>query len=244
MDTECAQTAKNAFYGRHRNKSVGKRLSAMKKGQGGDHCCRDRTRKPLWILSRQNYSAPPPACRFSKAVAGFSPVWPGSPFFGSCGSDREKTRFSHTRLITAMTLFGRNRLSSRLSLSVMPMEDPGKPGVPGRLAGDNRPPFPPNHSRQRQHLFRFVLFSFEGSRGVTPKPGEQDPVSTQSGTSQAKSPNRRKTIGFSRACEAHSFAPGPDISLWCKVTRKTMLVLSSLRKDPLRLFGENKVQSR
>ena len=125
-----------------------------------------------------------------------------------------------------------------------PMEDPGKPGVPGRLAGDNRPPFPPNHSRQRQNLFRFVLFSFEGSRGVTPKPGEQDPVSTQSGTSQAKSPNRRKTIGFSRACEAHSFAPGPDISLWCKVTRKTMLVLSSLRKDPLRLFGENKVQSR
>ena len=90
----------------------------MKKGQDGDHCCRDRTRKPLWILSRQNYSAPPPACRFSKAAAGFSPVWPGSPFFGSCGSDREKTRFSYTRLITAMTLFGRNRLSSRLSLSV------------------------------------------------------------------------------------------------------------------------------
>ena len=77
---------------------------------------------------------------------GFSPDWPGSPFYGSCGPGREKTPFSHAWPTPSGIPAGRCLTVNAVILdSQRPRGGPGqRPEFPRRsaLLGAGRPAAP------------------------------------------------------------------------------------------------------
>ncbi len=75
---------------------------------------------------------------FSSGRVGFSPDWPGSLFYGSCGPGREKTRFSHALPTTASLPAGRLLTVNAVILDSLCQRVLGFALALGGLAGDNR----------------------------------------------------------------------------------------------------------